>query len=82
MLVLTRKIGESVVIGDDVSVQVLGIRGGQVSLGFTAPEDVRIYREEVIRTIETHNQGAALPGSETLSEAVQLLKEYGHGKSR
>lgn len=48
MLILTRKIGEIVRIGDDVTVRVLGVRGGQVSLGFSAPSDVRIFREEVL----------------------------------
>ncbi len=82
MLVLTRKLGESIVIGDEVSVRVLGIRGGQVSLGFTAPESVRIFREEVVKTIEVQNQGAALPASDALSGAEETWKEYGHGKSR
>ncbi len=49
MLILTRKIGEMIRIGDDVTVRVLAVRGGQVSLGFTAPNDVRIFREEVLR---------------------------------
>lgn len=49
MLILTRKIGETIRIGDDVTVRVLGVRGGQVSLGFVAPGEVRIFREEVLR---------------------------------
>lgn len=49
MLILTRKIGEMIRIGDEVTVRVLAVRGGQVSLGFTAPQDVRIFREEVLR---------------------------------
>lgn len=49
MLILTRKIGEMIRIGEDVTVRVLAVRGGQVSLGFTAPNDVRIFREEVLR---------------------------------
>lgn len=49
MLVLTRKIGETIRIGDNVTIRVLGLRGGQVSLGFTAPSDVRIFREEVLQ---------------------------------
>jgi carbon storage regulator len=49
MLVLTRKIGETIRIGDNVTVRVLALRGGQVSLGFTAPSDVRIFREEVLQ---------------------------------
>jgi carbon storage regulator len=49
MLILTRKVGETIRIGDDVTVRVLGVRGGQVSLGFVAPGEVRIFREEVLR---------------------------------
>jgi len=48
MLVLTRKVGETIRIGDNVTVRVLALRGGQVSLGFDAPSDVRIFREEVL----------------------------------
>lgn len=50
MLILTRKVGETIRIGDNVTVRVLALRGGQVSLGFTAPNDVRIFREEVLRS--------------------------------
>ncbi|MEW6272618.1 MAG: carbon storage regulator CsrA [Thermodesulfobacteriota bacterium] len=49
MLVLTRKIGETIRIGENVTVRVLALRGGQVSLGFTAPSEVRIFREEVLQ---------------------------------
>ena len=82
MLVLTRKIGESIMIGEEIGVRVLAIRGGQVSLGFTAPESIRILREEVVRTIEAQNQGAALPASDALSGADEFWKEYGHGRPR
>lgn len=82
MLVLTRKVGESIVIGEDVNVRVLGVRGGQVSLGFTAPDKVRIFREEVVKTIESQNQSAALPASDALAGAEEIWKEFGHDKSR
>jgi carbon storage regulator len=49
MLILTRKLGEIIRVGDDVTIRVLEVRGGQVRLGIEAPEDVRIYREEVYR---------------------------------
>jgi len=49
MLVLTRKIGEQIRIGDTVTVRVLEVRGSQVRLGVDAPTDVRIYREEIYR---------------------------------
>jgi len=80
MLVLTRKIGEMIRIGDDVTVQVLSIRGGQVRIGLTAPGDVRIFREEVFRAIEGHNQQARLASEDRLSDAAELWEEVGHGK--
>jgi carbon storage regulator len=49
MLVLSRKFGEEVVIGDNIRVRVVGIRGKQVRLGITAPADVNIYRAELCR---------------------------------
>lgn len=82
MLVLNRKLGESIMIGEDVSVRVLGIRGAQVSLGFTAPGSVRIFREEVVKDIEAQNQGAPLPAADALAGAEEMWKEHGHGKSR
>jgi carbon storage regulator len=52
MLILTRKVGEMIRIGDAVTVRVLEVRGSQVRLGIDAPADVRIFREEVYRTMQ------------------------------
>jgi len=52
MLILTRKIGESVVIGEDISVTVLGIKGLQTRIGVEAPKNVPVHREEVFNRIE------------------------------
>lgn len=52
MLILTRRIGEKIKIGDDIDVVVLGITGGQVRLGVTAPSDVSVHREEIYKRIE------------------------------
>jgi len=51
MLILTRRPGESVNIGDDITVTVLGIKGNQLRLGFTAPQHVTVHREEVYQRI-------------------------------
>ena len=51
MLVLSRKAEESMFIGDDIKITVLDIRGGQVRIGITAPEDIKIHREEVYKRI-------------------------------
>ena len=52
MLILSRRLGEAVKIGDDVTVTVLGVKGGQVRLGFTAPPNVVVHREEVYERIQ------------------------------
>jgi len=52
MLILTRRTGESVKVGDEVTVTVLGVKGGQVRLGFTAPPKVAVHREEVYERIK------------------------------
>ena len=56
MLVLTRKIGEKVMIGDDVSVTILGLFGNHVRLGINAPKSVDIHREEIYVKIQNENQ--------------------------
>jgi len=61
MLILTRKIGETIRIGDNVTVRVLALRGGQVSLGFTAPNDVRIFREEILHAAAPEGATATEP---------------------
>ncbi len=59
MLVLTRKIGEGIVIGDDVVIKVIEIKGGNIRLGIDAPRDKKIYRQEVYQKIENENRDAA-----------------------
>lgn len=80
MLVLTRKIGETLRIGDAVTVQVLAVRGGQVSLGLVAPADVRIFREEIYHEIQKQNREAQLEGPGRLQEAAQAWEAMGHAK--
>ncbi len=59
MLVLTRKLGEAIVIGEDIKFRVLGIRGTQIKIGVEAPEGVSVYREELYEKIKRENISAS-----------------------
>lgn len=59
MLVLTRKVNQSIVIGDDIEVVVLEVRGEQIRLGIKAPRDVVVHRKEIYEQIQEENQAAS-----------------------
>jgi len=58
MLILSRRLGESVMIGDEVTVTVLGVKGNQVRLGFTAPRNVAVHREEIYERLRAEKSAA------------------------
>jgi len=70
---LTRKIGESIAIGDDIQIHVVDIRGSQVKLGIMAPKEVEIYREEVYLKIQEENRLAAQVSKDALSSVESFL---------
>ncbi len=69
MLSLTRKIGESVIIGDNIEVVVSSVKGDQIKLGFIAPKEVEIYRKEIFEQIQCENLKA------TKNSTPQSLEE-------
>lgn len=72
MLVLTRRANQSIMIGADVVVTVLEVRGDQVRIGIDAPRSVSVHREEVFRELEAANRAAASPASDTLDGLAAL----------
>ena len=61
MLILTRRAGETVMIGDDVTITVLGVKGNQVRIGINAPKNVAVHREEIFERIQSEQGEDAAP---------------------
>lgn len=61
MLILTRRVGETLMIGDEVTVTVLGVKGNQVRLGVNAPRTVAVHREEIYERIKREQEGGSEP---------------------
>ena len=65
MLILTRRVGETLMIGDEVTVTVLGVKGNQVRIGVNAPKDVSVHREEIYMRIQAEKTGSDNTEDET-----------------
>ncbi|MCL2184628.1 MAG: carbon storage regulator CsrA [Treponema sp.] len=72
MLILSRKVNEKVVIGDDITVSIIEIRGDQVRLGIDAPKIVKVFRQEVFDAIKVENKAA--------SQSVPVIPQINFGK--
>jgi carbon storage regulator len=75
MLVLTRRLGESIHIGDEIKITVVDIDGKQVKIGIDAPRDISIFREEVYERIKLENLRAAGASAEEIKKAATSLKK-------
>ena len=84
MLILSRRPGESLTIGDDVVVTVVGVSGNQIRLGITAPREVRVLREEVYKAMREENQAAAdgIDCNSRSGDAVRQLRARKQRESR
>lgn len=74
MLVLTRKSGDGIVIGDDITIKVIEIKGGAIRLGIDAPRDCKIYRQEVYNRISQENREAAQWEVDDLDSLIPQIK--------
>ena len=75
MLVLTRKLGESIAIDDHIKIRVVQIKGKQVRLGIEAPKDTKIHREEVYVAIQTQNEESSKAGTSDTTRGISKLSE-------
>ncbi len=73
MLILTRRVGESVVIGEDVTVTVLGVKGNQVRIGINAPKHVAVHREEIFERIKNGRDGEGAANSDEPASSRESL---------
>lgn len=68
MLILTRRVGETVMIGSEVTVTVLGVKGNQVRIGINAPKNVSVHREEIYERIQREQNGETTSRADTSAE--------------
>jgi carbon storage regulator len=79
MLVLTRRSGESVMIGDEVVITVLEVRGDVIRLGIRAPREIQVHREEIYRELQAANKEAASPTDEAVKALAELIRPPADG---
>ena len=77
MLILSRRPGESLTIGDNITITVVSINGNQIRLGIKAPREVRVLRDEIYKAIRDENQAAATPHEQNrrMEDAIKRLRQ-------
>jgi len=74
MLILGRKVEESIIIGDAICIRILGVQDGQVKIGIEAPKDVKVYRSELYEQIQQENKEASKVQKASISHIATLLR--------
>ena len=74
MLILTRKLGERITIGNDITITLLEIKGAQVKLGIEAPQSISIHRQEIYERIRKENLSSSAASTSDLSTAISLFR--------
>lgn len=74
MLVLSRRVGESVVVGDDVTLTILEVRGDVVRVGIQAPRSVQVHRAELLEELASTNKSAASPSEDAVASLSRALR--------
>ncbi len=80
MLILTRKFGENIRIGDKIKIIILDVKGGQVKLGIEAPPNIAVHREEIYERIREENRRASGISARALKDVAQIFNRGGKGR--
>ncbi|MED4911310.1 carbon storage regulator CsrA [Brevibacillus centrosporus] len=81
MLILSRKKNETIRIGDQIEIKILGVEGDNVRIGIIAPKEVKVYRQEVFEQILAENKRAAIPQKANFLEAARAINQTVMNKS-